>query len=121
MHAIPCWRTAINAANYTDKSFLILQDIDLMPSHIVPSLTQDKEHNDVYSAYNKPGAVMYWLRVSHMGCYCPVGSWPSASTLSKSVTPIEQSFLFRAHFSGMTIANMMTLQLCESSRVLGAS
>lgn len=40
-----------------------LQDIDLVPSHVVPSLTVDKEHNDVYSAYNKPGAVMYWLRV----------------------------------------------------------
>ena len=35
-----------------------------MPSHVVPSLTVDEEHNDVYSAYNKPGAVMYWLRVS---------------------------------------------------------
>ena len=42
----------------------VLQDVDLMPSHIVPSLTHDTEHNDVYSAYNKPGAVMYWLRVS---------------------------------------------------------
>ena len=40
-----------------------LQDINLVPSHVVPSLTIDKEHNDVYSAYNKPGAVMYWLRV----------------------------------------------------------
>jgi len=35
-----------------------------VPSHVVPSLTVDTEHNDVYSAYNKPGAVMYWLRVS---------------------------------------------------------
>lgn len=42
----------------------VLQDMDLVPSHVVPSLTQDREHNDVYSAYNKPGAVMYWLRVS---------------------------------------------------------
>ena len=43
-----------------------LQDIDLVPSHVVPSLTIDKEHNDVYSAYNKPGAVMYWLQVCSM-------------------------------------------------------
>ncbi|KAL0035276.1 hypothetical protein WJX79_009858 [Trebouxia sp. C0005] len=46
----------------TDEQKQTYKDIDLMPSHIVPSLTQDKEHNDVYSAYNKPGAVMYWLR-----------------------------------------------------------
>ena len=43
--------------------------MDLVPSHIVPSLTQDREHNDVYSAYNKPGAVMYWLRVSLLQWY----------------------------------------------------
>lgn len=76
--------------------FLELQDIDLMPSHIVPSLTQDKEHNDVYSAYNKPGAVMYWLRVSHTGCCCPIGSCPSASNWSKPVTQVEQSSHFQA-------------------------
>lgn len=43
-----------------------LQDMDLVPSHVVPSLTIDAEHNDVYSAYNKPGAVMYWLQVRCM-------------------------------------------------------
>ena len=41
--------------------------MDLVPSHVVPSLTVDKEHNDVYSAYNKPGAVMYWFQVSLTG------------------------------------------------------
>lgn len=46
----------------TDEQKQAYKDMDLMPSHTVPSLTQDKEHNDVYSAYNKPGAVMYWLR-----------------------------------------------------------
>lgn len=45
----------------------MLQDMHLVPSHVVPSLTVDKEHNDVYSAYNKPGAVMYWLQVSLIG------------------------------------------------------
>lgn len=39
--------------------------LDLVPTHVVPSLTMDpnKEHNDHYSAYNKPGAVLFWLRV----------------------------------------------------------
>ncbi|KAL3136783.1 hypothetical protein ABBQ38_005497 [Trebouxia sp. C0009 RCD-2024] len=46
----------------TDEQKQTYKDIDLVPSHVVPSLTVDKEHNDVYSAYNKPGAVMYWLR-----------------------------------------------------------
>lgn len=49
-----------------------LQDITLVPSHVVPSLTIDKEHNDVYSAYNKPGAVMYWLRVCPNSYLLPV-------------------------------------------------
>lgn len=46
----------------TEEQQKTYKDIDLVPSHVVPSLTVDKEHNDVYSAYNKPGAVMYWLQ-----------------------------------------------------------
>lgn len=44
---------------------------DLVTTHVVPSLTMDpnKERNDHYSAYNKPGAVMYWLQVSHLCCH----------------------------------------------------
>jgi len=30
------------------------------------TLDPNKEHNDHYSAYNKPGAVMFWLQVMHM-------------------------------------------------------
>lgn len=58
-----------------------LQDIDLVPSHVVPSLTVDKEHNDVYSAYNKPGAVMYWLRV------CPLLTCIWHPRLASQATP----------------------------------
>ena len=42
-----------------------LQEMQIVPSIRVESLTEDPEHNDVYSAYNKPGAVLFWLRVSH--------------------------------------------------------
>lgn len=49
----------------TDEQRQTYKDIDLVPSHVVPSLTVDREHDDVYSAYNKPGAVMYWLRDVH--------------------------------------------------------
>lgn len=35
----------------------------LVRTHVVPSLTINKEHDDVYSAYNKPGAVLQWIQV----------------------------------------------------------
>ena len=49
----------------TDEQLQTYTGLDLMPTHVVPSLTRDPnpEHNDHYSAYNKPGAVLYWLRV----------------------------------------------------------
>ena len=42
-----------------------------MPTHVVPSLSRDPnpDHNDHYSAYNKPGAVLFWLRVRRL-CVC---------------------------------------------------
>ena len=40
------------------------QDMDVVANHIAPSLTIDSAHDDVYSAYNKPGAVLHWLEVS---------------------------------------------------------
>lgn len=53
-----------STSNHGPELDMHVQDIDLVPSHVVPSLTVDAVHNDVYSAYNKPGAVMYWLQVS---------------------------------------------------------
>jgi hypothetical protein len=49
----------------TDEQLGSYRGLDLMPTHVVPSLTRDPNpaHNDHYSAYNKPGAVLYWLRV----------------------------------------------------------
>ena len=50
----------------TEEQLLTYRGKDLVTTHVVPSLTLDPnpEHNDHYSAYNKPGAVMYWLQVS---------------------------------------------------------
>ena len=50
----------------TKEQLQSYRGLDLMPTHVVPSLTRDPNiaHNDHYSAYNKPGAVLYWLRVS---------------------------------------------------------
>ena len=59
----------------TEEQLLTYRGKDLVTTHVVPSLTLDpnQEHNDHYSAYNKPGAVMYWLQVSqglsHLGCF----------------------------------------------------
>ena len=49
----------------TDEQLQNYKGLDLVPTHVVPSLTMDpnKEHNDHYSAYNKPGAVLFWLQV----------------------------------------------------------
>ena len=41
-----------------------MQDMDVVANHIAPSLTIDSANDDVYSAYNKPGAVLHWLEVS---------------------------------------------------------
>ena len=50
----------------TEEQLKTYPNVDLVPTHVVPSLTRDPnpQHNDHYSAYNKPGAVLYWLRVS---------------------------------------------------------
>ena len=50
----------------TEEQLLTYRGKDLVTTHVVPSLTLDpnQEHNDHYSAYNKPGAVMFWLQVS---------------------------------------------------------
>jgi hypothetical protein len=49
----------------TDAQLKDYKGLDLVPTHVVPSLTMDPntEHNDHYSAYNKPGAVLFWLQV----------------------------------------------------------
>lgn len=49
----------------TEEQLQTYQGVDLVTTHVVPSLTIDpnKEHNDHYSAYNKPGAVYFWLQV----------------------------------------------------------
>ena len=49
----------------TEEQLRTYPNVDLVPTHVVPSLTTDPnpQHNDHYSAYNKPGAVLYWLRV----------------------------------------------------------
>lgn len=38
--------------------------MDLMPTFAVPNVEYDEEHDDHYTAYNKPFAVAAWLRVS---------------------------------------------------------
>ena len=60
-----------------------LQEMQIVPSIRVKSLTEDPEHNDVYSAYNKPGAVLFWLRVSHQVPLACLGSLslPAAAVL----------------------------------------
>ena len=49
----------------TEEQLQTYRGLDLVTTHVVPSLTIDpnKEHNDHYSAYNKPGAVYFWLQV----------------------------------------------------------
>jgi NET1-associated nuclear protein 1 (U3 small nucleolar RNA-associated protein 17) len=47
--------------------------LDLMPTFVAPSFGDDPEHDDEYSAYNKPGAIMAWLEVCH---FLPF-QWPS--------------------------------------------
>lgn len=36
-------------------------DVDVVPTHVSPSWTYDKNNNDAYLAYNKPGALIDWL------------------------------------------------------------
>ncbi|KAL4421895.1 hypothetical protein ABPG77_003697 [Micractinium sp. CCAP 211/92] len=36
--------------------------VDVVPTHVSPSWTYDKRNNDAYLAYNKPGALIDWLR-----------------------------------------------------------
>lgn len=49
----------------TQEQLQTYSTVDLVPTHVVPSLTLDPnpEHLDHYSAYNKPGAVLFWLEV----------------------------------------------------------
>ena len=37
--------------------------LDIVPTFVVPDVEFDEEHNDRYTAYNKPFAVAAWLRV----------------------------------------------------------
>ncbi|CAK0787343.1 hypothetical protein CVIRNUC_010562 [Coccomyxa viridis] len=48
----------------TEEQLLTYRGKDLVTTHVVPSLTLDpnQEHSDHYSAYNKPGAVIFWLQ-----------------------------------------------------------
>ena len=55
----------ISGSNLEALLLACLQEMQIVPSIRAESLTEDPEHNDVYSAYNKPGAVLFWLRVSH--------------------------------------------------------
>ena len=56
----------------TEEQLKTYPNVDLVPTHVVPSLTRDPNprHNDHYSAYNKPGAVLYWLRVHREAASC---------------------------------------------------
>ena len=38
--------------------------MDTVDTYIAPSFAQDSAHSDDYPPYNKPGAVVHWLRVS---------------------------------------------------------
>lgn len=38
--------------------------LDIVPTFVVPDVEYDEEHEDHYTAYNKPFAVAAWLRVS---------------------------------------------------------
>ena len=37
--------------------------MNLMPTYVIPDVEYDEEHDDHYTAYNKPFAVAAWLRV----------------------------------------------------------
>jgi hypothetical protein len=36
-------------------------DRDLVPTHVAPSYTKHPRNSDIYSAYNKPVAIIDWL------------------------------------------------------------
>ena len=64
----------------TEEQLQTYRGLDLVTTHVVPSLTIDpnKEHNDHYSAYNKPGAVYFWLQVlPRIACKLPVHCAPA--------------------------------------------
>ena len=65
LHLQPTQMPQIVGSNPHASLLACLQEMQIVPSIRVESLTEDPEHNDIYSAYNKPGAVVFWLRVSH--------------------------------------------------------
>lgn len=60
---VSCSISSLSRFVLLDTSPGFQDTLDIVPTHIAPSLTIDTEHNDVYSAYNKPGAVLHWLQV----------------------------------------------------------
>ncbi|KAK9863378.1 hypothetical protein WJX84_005251 [Apatococcus fuscideae] len=48
----------------TEEQLKDQKDMDTVATHVAPSLTIDSKMNDVYSAYNKPGAVLHWLETT---------------------------------------------------------
>ena len=37
--------------------------MDIMPTFVVPDIEYDEEHDDHYTAYNKPFSIATWLKV----------------------------------------------------------
>lgn len=54
----------------TEAELRTYRGLDLMPTFVAPSFKADPEHNDDYSAYNKPGAIMAWLTVRALPWPC---------------------------------------------------
>lgn len=47
----------------TDEKLKAYKWLDIVPTFVVPDVEFDEEHQDHYTAYNKPFAVSAWLRV----------------------------------------------------------
>lgn len=47
-----------------------------MPTFVLPDVEYDEDHNDHYTAYNKPFAVAAWLRVSNPAYLCQNAQTP---------------------------------------------
>ena len=48
----------------TEEKLKAYKWLDIVPTFVVPDVEYDEEHEDHYTAYNKPFAVAAWLRVS---------------------------------------------------------